>query len=348
MFRQTRQTMIRIITLCCFFTAFFLVAEANPEELKIDLSGTWKFKKGDRMLWAQKELDDKLWDEIYVPGKWEEQGHEGYDGYAWYRTQAILGSIWKGRDITLNLGKIDDCDEVFFNGVLIGSTGSLPPYFETAWLEDRSYKIPSYLIEEGKNVIAIRVYDELGDGGFHQGGPYLKAGAQALVPDLDLSGPWEFTLSKSPYLGPEIYRREWKKIQVPGTWESQGYDGYNGYAYYRTYFTLNRSEKDDLWVLLLGKIDDLDEVYINGKLVGTLGDWKGEYPHVKGPERDEFRGYYLNRGLIKGGERNEILVKVFDGGGEGGIYQGPIGLISQGNYIEYWREVSKENKRNDK
>jgi len=154
-------------------------------------------------------------------------------------------------------------------------------------------------------------------------------------------------MSKTAYLGPEVYRKQWKNIQVPATWESQGYQGYNGYAYYRKKVTIEKTSPGDLWVLLLGKIDDLDEVFINGKLVGALGEMDSDHPHVKGMERDELRGYYLPRGLLKAKTENEILIKVFDGGGDGGIYQGPIGLISQENYIKYWREVSKANKRND-
>lgn len=339
--------MIKSAFITCILLAWSATATASPQELAIDLSGNWKFKTGDRMMWAQKELDDAFWEEIYVPSTWEKQGFQDYDGFAWYRTDVKLGPLWQGREVTLSLGKIDDADEVFFNGVLIGSSGKMPPQAMTAWQEKRVYTIPSYLVENGKNVIAVRVFDELGEGGIFEGKPFIKAGPQALVPDIDLAGPWEFTMSKTAYLGPETYRQKWKNIQVPATWESQGYEGYNGYAYYRKYVTVAQTTPDDLWVLLLGKIDDLDEVYINGKLVGGLGEMESEFPHIKGIEREEFRGYYLPRGLLKAKKENEILVKVFDGGGDGGIYQGPIGLISQENYISYWREVSKANKRND-
>jgi len=325
----------------------FSFALTHAQNMRINLSGEWKFKQGDRLMWAQKELNDEYWDNIYVPAMWERQGYEGYDGFAWYRTEVLLNEKWKDKQVTLSLGKIDDCDQVFFNGVLIGSTGGFPNEFETAWQEERNYVIPSYLIEKGRNIIAVRVYDELGDGGIFEGTPYITAGAEALKPDINLAGPWEFTISRTAYLGPEIYRRKWKTIEVPANWESQGYEGYDGFAYYRTYVTIDRRQQNELWVLLLGKIDDLDEVYINGKLVGALGEMDSDHPHHKGVERDEFRGYYLTQGLLKANQENEILVKVYDAGGEGGIYQGPIGLISQENYIQYWREVSKSNQRND-
>lgn len=339
--------MLKYILLGGLLLSCMQPAWATPHKLEIDLSGLWKFKTGDRMMWAQKELDDRLWDEIHVPAKWEEEGYSGYDGYAWYRIEVALGETWEGREVDLSLGKIDDMDEVFFNGVRIGAMGKMPPAPETAWDVPRNYEIPFNLVEVGKNVIAIRVFDEGGDGGLYEGEHVIRAGAKALQPDIDLSGLWEFTLSKTAYLAPEVYRRTWKNIQVPATWESQGYEGYNGYAYYRKKVRVEKTSPDDLWVLLLGKIDDLDEVYLNGKLIGAMGEMEGEYPEVKGIEREGFRGYYLSRGLLKAKQENEILIKVFDAGGEGGIYQGPIGLISQENYISYWREVSRANKRND-
>ncbi len=346
-FGQSIRSRITLIMICLSLLSTPSLLAAGPQELNIDLSGNWKFKKGDRMMWAQKELDDSHWGDIYVPSKWEEKGHFDYDGFAWYRLEIQLGPIWQDREVMLFLGKIDDVDEVFFNGVLIGSTGVLPPSFQTAWREDRNYAIPSYLLENGKNVIAIRVYDEVGEGGIYEGKPYLRAGAAALIPDIDLSGSWEFSTSTTSYLGPDLYRRKWSSIQVPANWESQGYQGYDGFAFYRRKISLPNVSEDELWVLLLGKIDDLDEVYIDGKLVGALGEMDKEHPYTKGMERDEFRGYYLPKGLLTGKKEHEILIKVYDGGGAGGIYQGPIGLISQAHYIQYWREASKANKRND-
>ncbi|MEJ0034001.1 MAG: hypothetical protein WDO15_28375 [Bacteroidota bacterium] len=64
-------------------------------------------------------------EQIYVPSKWEDEGFNGYNGFAWYRTsfdgqelEDKLGSY------SIFLGYIDDVDEVYFNGHKIGSSGS--------------------------------------------------------------------------------------------------------------------------------------------------------------------------------------------------------------------------------
>ena len=78
----------------------------------------------------------------------------------------------------------------------------------------------------------------------------------------------------------------------------------------------------------------------NGTLVGSTGkfpsrsnDWPGA-----GPEFNAFRGYYIPAGLLKKGQKNVIAVRVLDTGGNGGIYEGPVGIITQTKYIEYWRK----------
>ena len=37
---------------------------------------------------------------------------------------------------------------------------------------------------------------------------------------------------------------EWEKINVPSSWENQGFHGYDGYAWYRTSFKLKTSDAE--------------------------------------------------------------------------------------------------------
>jgi len=130
----------------------------------VDLRGTWKFQLGDDIDWAEPKLSDKDWETIFVPARWEEEGYWGYDGYAWYR---IRFPISKGvqddpgfqqyRSLRLLLGKIDDVDQTWFNGRVVGQTGAFPDAFETAWRTQRAYILPEDLIRWGAdNVLAIR------------------------------------------------------------------------------------------------------------------------------------------------------------------------------------------------
>ena len=93
----------------------------------------------------------------------------------------------------------------------------------------------------------------------------------------------------------------------------------------------------------MGKIDDIDQVYINGTLIGSTGQFprrSGDEVNT-GQEFDAFRGYYIPEGLLKKNQKNVITVRVLDTGGEGGIYEGPVGIIKQTKYIDYWRRNKK-------
>ncbi|HRP69636.1 MAG TPA: 7TM-DISM domain-containing protein, partial [Turneriella sp.] len=60
--------------------------------------------------------------------------------------------------LSLRLGKINDADEVYLNGILIGKSGSTS-LFDHAWDKVRVYDIPSSLLRPlEKNIILIRVH----------------------------------------------------------------------------------------------------------------------------------------------------------------------------------------------
>ena len=44
----------------------------------------------------------------------------------------------------------------------------------------------------------------------------------------------------------------------------------------------------------------------------------------------------FHRKILKFGEENTVVVRVYDGFRNGGIYDGPIGLITQTNYKKYF------------
>lgn len=144
-------------------------------ELAQDLSGIWEFSMGDDSAWKQTVYDDKEWESVRVPGTWDSYGYGDYDGYAWYRKTFVPPTGLKEHDLILALGKIDDIDEVYLNGVRIGRTGRFPgeKYLDRNnqyWQRERFYYIRPQLMQWGKpNVIAIRVYDVWQVGGIYNG-----------------------------------------------------------------------------------------------------------------------------------------------------------------------------------
>ena len=75
------------------------------------------------------------------------------------------------------MGKIDDADETFFNGVKVGGLGHFPPNYVSAWDISRHYKVPHDIIHYGgKNSIAVRVFDGVGQGGIYDDGLRVTEG----------------------------------------------------------------------------------------------------------------------------------------------------------------------------
>jgi sialate O-acetylesterase len=97
---------------------------------------------------------------------------------------------------------------------------------------------------------------------------------------------------------------------------------------------------------MMGMIDDIDQTYINGTLVGSVGDWNFENLSNNFNQNNEWemlRGYYIPSNLLQPGKENTIAVRVYDGFINGGIYRGPIGLITQENYRKYWNSLKENN-----
>ena len=308
-----------------------------------DLRGNWKFSLGDNRSWAGYDYNDTEWDSIFVPATWEDEGFPGYDGYAWYRKHFRLSPSDLTKNLYVNLGYIDDADEVYLNGHFIGFSGSFPPDYYTAYNLERIYRLPmEYLNQIGKNVLAVRIYDQLQEGGIIRGqiGVYQKANDLKLL--LSLEGSWKFALHDDMNRKQADYDdSKWKQVMVPATWETQGYRNYDGFAWYRKEFIIPEELQGKQLVLVLGKVDDLDEAYLNGKLVGRTGRMKDISWRAPSDEWLEIRGYELSLTDIRFGEVNVLAVRVYDALVQGGIYEGPIGIASYQEYKAWLNKTQK-------
>ena len=310
----------------------------------VRLNGTWKFAVGDALERAQPEFDDKAWADVHAPANWQYEGYRDYHGYAWYRKSFTLSKPIEGESIFLSLGRVDDVDQVYINGKLIGATGQFPPNYATAYSRHRTYDVPAACLKPGQqNLIAVRVYDEGGAGGIYSGNLRLYS-SKTPQPSIKLEGTWQFHPGDDlKWKEEHINDKDFAQIQVPATWEHQGYPKLDGFAWYRITFAAPGKIPDNTAVLLLGKIDDMDEAYLNGTLIGTTGNLKNlnrGFYEEKSPY-DQSRAYFFPASLLK--ETNTLAVRVYDSGGDGGIYTGPIGIMSQTDYAKYW-EIKKEEK----
>lgn len=138
-------------------------------------SGTSDFNKGVM------QSGDK-WAEINMPGFWEQSELPGFDGVVWLQRTIDIPADKAGQPVELKFRAIDDEDETYFNGMLVGSGSG----FDTP----RSYAVPGNAVKAGANVITVRVSDFGGEGGIAPGA------AEAIVGGLSipLSGPWQYSV----------------------------------------------------------------------------------------------------------------------------------------------------------
>ncbi|WP_153631225.1 beta-L-arabinofuranosidase domain-containing protein [Prolixibacter sp. SD074] len=161
----------------CLFVFFPIIFFYPAQSQTAHLPNHWKFKLGDNIEWASPAFDDSGWDNMQTGASWSTKELKD-NVYAWYRVKIVIPSSMKsavenGKEMKLCLGKIDDVDQTFFNGKLIGQTGSLPPDYKTKWDVEREYIISGNEIQWDKeNLIAVRVFSlDNGGIGMYQG-PY--------------------------------------------------------------------------------------------------------------------------------------------------------------------------------
>lgn len=134
---------------------------------------------------AKPAFNDASWKIVHMPSYegWEAKGLNGLDGAVWLRKEINWSGDSEG--LVLDLNRIRDADRTFINGILIGTQQNNDP---------RIYKIPSGLLKNGKNVIAVQVLNFTDKGGItgykdttrHIG---IRKG-EALV--LDVQGNWNY------------------------------------------------------------------------------------------------------------------------------------------------------------
>jgi len=101
--------------------------------------------------------------------------------------------------------------------------------------------------------------------------------------------------------------QEWATIDIPQMWEDTEIGAYDGIAWLRLAIDLPKGWEKQALTLHLGRIDDIDTTWVNGKLIGQTNGWF------------DLRSYKLSPKDLKKG-RNTISVRVIDTYGGGGIW----------------------------
>ncbi|RYX82899.1 DUF4982 domain-containing protein [bacterium] len=201
------------------------------------VTGEWRFQKGDNPDWKARELDDSSWQKVMLPDIWEHHSNYTADNsIGWFRRRISIPANYKGKDFYVLLGRIDDADEVWLNGERIGGMGTFAPGAASAWDVERRYRVPASLVRgDGTDVLAVRVFDGINNGGIY-----------AAESKRERIGPFD-----------------------PSESENAGKTGHvvGGIGWYRKRFVVSQPNKH-VAVRFDGVYMNAD-VWINGQLLGT-------------------------------------------------------------------------------
>jgi sialate O-acetylesterase len=135
--------------------------------------------------WFAENTNVSSWKKVVMPQQYERFESPQADGIVWFRKDFNLTAEQVASAATVNLGAIDDSDETYINGKLIGKMNN--------WSANRSYTIESGLLKKGTNNITVKVLDTGGGGGFSGQAKdmFLKIGSD----QISLAGDWLYKAS---------------------------------------------------------------------------------------------------------------------------------------------------------
>ena len=214
------------------------IEDLPPAALQLTLSDNkWRFHTGDDAAWKAPNYDDSAWTLFASPATYQELPDFAPNSYGWYRRKISVPADLRGKAVELIVGKVDDVDETFINGVKVGATGTVAPDYRGAYNELRHYPVPATLLKgDGSDVVAVRVYNGEGAGGIFAP---ATSGSQR-------SGPFD-------------------NLAAGGA--AQGFS-VGGVGWYRKTFTVATTARNRSWRLNFDGVYMDSTVYFNGQELG--------------------------------------------------------------------------------
>ncbi len=174
-------------------------------------------------------------------------------------------------------------------------------------------------------------------------GPLYSPLTKGDIPEgdfIDLMGEWKFKAVKDVTAGtlpkPSEYEA-WEEVVPALSWWDSSFSketdmkAYVGYAYYVKDFTLPADFPKETAYFPVGSLDETDMLFINGKLVGSMGmDEKTWKPFEDC--WDEKRLYEVPEEILNYGGLNTAIVLTHNALGDGGWYAGHPGLFTKEAY----------------
>ncbi len=156
----------------------------------------------------------------------------------------------------------------------------------------------------------------------------LPAQTIRVLPTMPLSSSWLFHKGDDmAWTAADYDDNDWDHVELPANWEEHsGYTDDNIFGWYRKTITVPASWEDYEADLLLpvGKIDDVDRTFFNGEAVGQSGSFPADGFSTAWQKPRE---YTVPAETVNYGGENVIEIRIYDAGGGGGLYAGPLGPI---------------------
>jgi len=170
------------------------------------LNGPWQFHPGDDPAWARPNFDDSKWERLRADQPWGIQGHARLTGFGWYRCSVTLLPAPGGSgQFSLLVPQIHDSYEVYWNGVLVGHNGKLPPH--PVWYISQSMQTFALgPVQHG--VLAVRVWrspllsDDSGELGGFAAAPLI--GSPEAIADASAANEYHWLRSRQLHFGANL------------------------------------------------------------------------------------------------------------------------------------------------
>jgi len=210
---------------------------------KIGEKSGYASKDFDHSKWSLIRIDD-VWEKQPVGKEWEAKHGKGYNGDAWYRLSFEVPAEHADKRKILLFGAVDEACDIWMNGKKVltrpypfnGNTNSWQEAFEVDFSDAAS--------ADGKNVVAVKVINNSGDGGIWKGA-FLKFEPKLLdnSKNIVLNGNFENALTnwdthvgkglvsasldgKNVYSGKNSAKLSVEKLEkenpIGGKWQSWG------------------------------------------------------------------------------------------------------------------------------
>lgn len=143
-------------------------------------------------------------------------------------------------------------------------------------------------------------------------------------------GQWRFSKGDDPaWRDPALDDSGWQEVKLPAAWEDHShYTEDNVYGWFRRRIDIPPAMRGQDLRLAIGRIDDVDETFVNGERVGGMGAFPPAYQSAA----DKTRIYDVPARLLKGDGSDVVAIRVFDGLGAGGLTEAAIPCVRSGPF----------------